>query len=41
MRQNGKPTKCVLASLKVDFEDPSIRMTKIKPTIQSLNKDSF
>lgn len=28
MRQNGKPTKRVLASLKVAFEDPSSRMAK-------------
>lgn len=28
MRQNGKPSKRVLASLKVAFEDPSSRMAK-------------
>lgn len=28
MRQNGKPSKCVLASLKVALEAPSSRMAK-------------
>lgn len=28
MKQNGKPTEYVLASLKVGFENPSTRMAK-------------
>lgn len=41
-RQNGKPTRCVLASVKVHCEDPPTRMAKKNEAHhQSLTKDPF